>query len=84
MTRTIAGMAVGVLAGLLLGAPVSSFGHAADDEQHERDGMGQMMSDPEMREHAQECVQMMRDRNDQTGSMMRDGESSMGMMGSHV
>jgi hypothetical protein len=81
MKRTIAGMTVGVLGGLLLGAPVYSFGHTADDEG-QRGGMGQMMSEPQMREHMRECLQMMGDQNDQMGSMMRDDESSMGMMDS--
>jgi hypothetical protein len=81
--RTIAGMTVGVLGGLLLGAPVYSFGHAVDDER-QRGGMARTMSEPQMREHMQECLQMMRDADDQMGSMMRGGENSMGMMGSRV
>jgi hypothetical protein len=70
-------MAAGVLGGLLLGAPVYSFGNEQGDERHEHGGMGQMMSDADMRAHMKECEGMM----DQMGSTMRDNMGSMDMMG---
>jgi hypothetical protein len=75
--RTIAGMAAGVLGGLLLGTPAYSFGHEQGDERHEHGGMGQKMSKTDMRAHSKECEGMMR----QMGSMMRGDMGSMDMMG---
>lgn len=75
--RTIAGMAAGVLGGLLLGAPGYSFGHEQGDERHEHGGMGHMMSEADMRAHMKECEGMM----GQMSSMMRGNMGSMDIMG---
>lgn len=77
MKRTIAGMAAGVLGGLLLGAPVYSFGDEQGHGGHEHGGMGQMMSEADMRAHMKECEGMM----GQMSSMMRGDMGSMEMMG---
>jgi hypothetical protein len=77
MKRTIAGMAAGVLAGLLLGAPVYSFGDEQGDGGHEHGGMGQMMSEGDIRAHMKECEGMM----GQMSSMMRGDMGSTDMMG---
>jgi hypothetical protein len=77
MKRTIAWMAAGVLGGLVLGAPVYSFGHEQGDERPERGGMAEMMSEADMRAHMKECEGMM----GQMSSMMGGDMGSMEMEG---
>jgi hypothetical protein len=79
----MAGMAAGVLGGLLLGAPVYSFANEQGEERHDHGGMGQMMSDADMRAHMKDCDEMMSGDDHEMGSM-RESMGSMKMMDAGV
>lgn len=85
MKRTIAGLAAGVLGGLLLGAPVYSFGYEQGTARPEHGRMGQTMSDADMRAHMKECEgtmgQMGSMMHGDMGSMMQGDMGSMEMIG---
>lgn len=85
MRRTVANVAVGMVAGaMLVGVPTYAVASQDDSSHRHSDHMGKMMSDPEMRKEMKSFMSdMMSDRElrKQMRSMMSDAMEGMSMMG---
>jgi hypothetical protein len=84
MRRTVANVAVGMVAGaLLVGGPVYAMASEGEESHEHSSHMRETMSDPEMREEMQSFMSdMMSDRElrEQMQSMMSEAMNGMSMM----